>query len=398
MKDFESDLMRMITDLHLNQKPQAKTADSELGGKDPYGYPYESFECFSMDPLGLPEAALNLYTEMQETFRYISRFNRHSPLFYKTAGKLEKLLSQLGSVCITGAVMEQQGRQGFGPIDGLTIDVLRSKTAFIFRKSCAAFMESIRAMHFNDDALDLSIRFFALDKRLQATEEKISLVRAGRIMVVLSAKEKNPETGPVVSHGPETAETEKPAAALASAGRALPVDKTVIRGSLRRCRMIRKSAESEQKPAEMAERPVEAVNDSAEMVKAPVEAGNVPVEMAEETDKVGYDPSEAAKAPVEAKEDPAETIKDSAETENQTSPLMEDPAQPEPVTEAFGLTAAGPLMNEIWGSGEKLSLEDDEAPLSCSAEDLLCRMRETAAALEYTEWPFPRLEYAKSPP
>ena len=397
MEDFESDLMRMIADLHLNQKPQAKTADSELGGKDPYGYPYESFECFSMDPLGLPEAALNLYTEMQETFRYISRFNRHSPLFYKTAGKLEKLLSQLGSVCITGAVMEQQGRLGFGPIDGLTIDVLRSKTAFIFRKSCAAFMESIRAMHFNDDALDLSIRFFALDKRLQATDEKISLVRAGRIRVDLSSKEKNPETGPVVSQGQETAETEKPAAALASAGRALPVDKTVIRGSLRRCRMLRNSAESEQKPAEMAERPVEAVKDSAEIMAAPVEAGNVPVEMAEGTDKVGYDPSEAA-APVEAKEDPAEMIKDPAETESQTLPLMEDPAQPEPLTEGFGLTAAGSLMNEIRGSGEKPSLEDDESPLSCSAEDLLRRMRETAAALEYTEWPFPRLEYAKSPP
>ena len=77
---------------------------------------------------------------------------------------------------------------------------------------------------------------------------------------------------------------------------------------------------------------------------------------------------------------------------------MEDPAQPEPLTEGFGLTAAGSLMNEIRGSGEKPSLEDDESPLSCSAEDLLRRMRETAAALEYTEWPFPRLEYAKSPP
>lgn len=181
MEELNNEIMDMVFELqsmHARQKVDA----ARLGDKDKYGFPFEPFETFSTEPLGFQETAMRLQTESVELYTLMRQVNRHSPLYYQMSSQLEKLLNQLGSACITKAVLEQQGQE-FHFLDRLTIDSLREKTAFNFRKCYASYMESITTLNYNAEALGLSIRWAALDKRLIATVEKIELIKAGKVKV-----------------------------------------------------------------------------------------------------------------------------------------------------------------------------------------------------------------------
>ena len=152
---------------------------------DRLGFPFEPLNAYSDEPLGFLETAMRLQTEAAVLFNRSRKLNHLSPLYTKAALQLERMIRALGSCCITKAVLEQEGHT-FPLIEDVTVGWLRQMAAFSFRKCYAAFMDAHEVGVYNTAASDLSLRFSQLDKRLQATEEKIEKIRAGKIRVVLS--------------------------------------------------------------------------------------------------------------------------------------------------------------------------------------------------------------------
>ena len=176
MQEVTQDVMQVIEDLQMARYKRKQNGIGEAD-KDRYGYPFEPDSAFSSNPLEFVETALRLDIEALEMFSELSRLNRFSPLYYQLSGQFEKLIRQLGSCCITKAVIEQQENETFELLQDLTIEKLRRMTAFNFRKGFAAFMDSRSRGNCCSDAFAFSIRWSALDKRLIATEEKIGRIR-----------------------------------------------------------------------------------------------------------------------------------------------------------------------------------------------------------------------------
>jgi hypothetical protein len=330
---------------------QQKNAARYLTEKDEYGYPYEPFECFSTEPLGFLETAMKLQVEARETFRFASRYNRHSPLFYQAAGKMEKLLGRLGSVCITAAAMDQQGELPAGFLDELTIGWLRGITAYIFRKNYASFTESVSVMLYNDEALGLSIRYAALDKRLQATDEKIKQIREGKVKVGLTEKDKTRDAQPASGEKPQDSEAENPAAPLPQSGRAFAIDKNAVREALQQEPCEERELPTEAQAAEISEEPAAAVPGSGNDLPEVNEA----------------DISDTRKA-----EDPGEYEETAALAEDEDAEEEED--------------------------GEETYYDEDEENLPYPSEDMVRRMSDLVNSPEYESWPFPLPAYSEDPP
>ena len=233
MDELNYEIMHMINEHRVLRSKQAENAQ-KLGDKDKYGFPFEPDDAISTNKLGFLETAMRLQTEANETFRFLRNINRHSPLFYKMSSELEKLVGQLGSICITKAVIEQQEGQTFPMLGKLTIDWLREKTAFNFRKCYSSYMESIAFLSFNQSALSLSTRWAALDKRLLATQEKIEKIKEGKISIDLKPKDEKvkdqistaqsqEQTPGASSDSENTAST-----AFSPKSHALPIDKSFV--------------------------------------------------------------------------------------------------------------------------------------------------------------------------
>ena len=350
MEELTQEVMEMLTELPYMHMEQQKNAARYLTEKDEYGYPYEPFECFSTEPLGFLETAMKLQVEARETFRFASRYNRHSPLFYQAAGKMEKLLGRLGSVCITAAAMDQQGELPAGFLDDLTIGWLRGITAYIFRKNYASFTESVSVVLYNDEALGLSIRYAALEKRLQATDEKIKQIREGKVKVDLTEKDKTRGAQPASGKKPQDSEAEKPAAPLPQSGRAFAIDKNAVREAMQQEPSEEMELIPEVPAAEISEEPAAAVPGS------------------------GNDLPEANEA----------DISDTREAE--------DPGEYE---ETAALAEDEDAEEEEYG--EETYYDEDEENLPYPSEDLVRRMSTFVNSPEY-EWPFPLPAYSEDPP
>ncbi len=188
MLGLNAEIVNLINELqHLDyRKKMNRVEEAET---DKYGFPFEPLEAVSTEPLGFVETAMRLHTASLELFRLVSRVSRFSPLFPRVSGRLEKMLAQLGSCCVTKAVLEQQQGEEFRFLNALTIDSLRRIAAFNLRKCHACFMESSASGFFKPEAFDLSVRWAALDRRLEATGEKIEKIKAGKISISLSEKE-----------------------------------------------------------------------------------------------------------------------------------------------------------------------------------------------------------------
>ena len=100
MQEITNEILRVFEDLQRMRSGQEQNGVGE-SDKDSYGYAFEPFDAFSTSPLEFAETALRLDIEAREMFAMLRTLNRHSPLFYKLSGQFEKLVSLLGSCCIT---------------------------------------------------------------------------------------------------------------------------------------------------------------------------------------------------------------------------------------------------------------------------------------------------------
>ena len=247
MNEMTADVLRIMEDLQRMQTGKEKNGIAE-GAKDRYGYAFEPYDAFSTKPLEFAETAMRLDIEAREMFGVLRTMNRFSPLYYQLSGQFEKLVKQLGSCCITKAVLEQQENDAFELLQDLTIDSLREMTAFNFRKCFAAFTDSRSRGKVNTAAFAFSIRWAALDRRLMATDEKIRNKKSeirnaapkapGTQYPVLSTQLETVSddgTGPSAGTVPSdtvrclqtTVPADSPVSAFAEKGRALPVDRQI---------------------------------------------------------------------------------------------------------------------------------------------------------------------------
>lgn len=330
MEGINYEIMKMI-DEHQQMRARQKANAPKLGEKDSYGFPFEPSDCFGTTTLGFLETAMKMQTQALETFRMLTNINRHSPLFYKMSSELEKLIGQLGSICITKAVIEQHEEQTFPFLNNLTIEWLREKVAFNFRKCYASYMESMSYFNFNHSALSLSTRWAILDKRLLATQEKIEKIKAGLIKVDVS-EIKDTAKAPADPEA-EQKPHEKKDTALPTEGRALSVDKAAVREW------------DQQKQTETAS-------------------------PAEETDIQAEDTSE-----LPGETDPNPEISEECEAA--------DPAFDEPD------------MAEAQPAEEITLKENDSEELPSVSEELVRQMSEYLTQQEFLKWAYPEYQYAQ---
>ena len=360
MEQLNLEIINLINEQQAVQDQMIENAKN-IGDKDKYGYPFEAFDSFSMKPLEFLETAMRLHNEASETFCMLRELNRHSPLFYQMSSQLEKLISQLGSVCITKAVIEQQEGETFQLLEGLTIAWLRERTAFNFRKCYSSYMESLSLLHFNQAAMSLSLRWSALDKRLQATAEKIELIKSGKVKVDL--RDKAEELKKQSDGAESTEKKDDPAqeldktSALAPKAHALPIDKSAVR--------------------EMEKQETEDVSVSESGPESTAAVMEEPTAASQETQIP--DGENAGKEP-------------ESDTQNNTT-QPEGTEVPDPSAE----TDICSEENEDPYEDDSDLYDEDDENLPYVSEELVRKMAEYYQSQKLTEWPFPELEFARSP-
>ena len=163
---YQSELAAMFSDVEPPVEERTESADE-----------------FSLEPIGFAELAENLCRDAEALFSMTSTRHRLSEAFLTATANLEKLIRRLGSCCLTKAALESKG-QALPALEGLDIRKLYCLGSFNFRKCHASIRDGIRkAGCFNMDMMNMECSWANTLERLQATEERIALIREGKINV-----------------------------------------------------------------------------------------------------------------------------------------------------------------------------------------------------------------------
>ena len=165
----------------------ANASDAEderffLYAEDQAYYPPETLEDFSIAPIEFEEAAGTLTEDMNVLFNMTAVYNRRSPQFLNTSGKLLEILKDLAGCCITKAALEKKGINLSGLEMLCTADIYRM-ASFNFRKCHAAFTELSKKWEpvSCQSLLEMERRWFEMLERMRSTEEKIEAIRSGSV-------------------------------------------------------------------------------------------------------------------------------------------------------------------------------------------------------------------------
>ena len=143
----------------------------------------ETFSEFSNAPLEFEETASALWDGTQKVYYHACTANRFSENYLIYCTQLEKNIKQLGSFCLTKAVLEQKG-MAFPKLKYMRIHELVCMTSFHFRKAHAALDGIYRDNNIlGMTYLDWEFRWVVLCNRLKATEVKIQKIKEGKINV-----------------------------------------------------------------------------------------------------------------------------------------------------------------------------------------------------------------------
>ena len=150
-----------------------------LGNED--GLPAETFEAFSEAPLTFEEMAAGMRKDLERVYTLTGTLNRYSADYPLVCRQLERMIRRMGSCCVTKAVLEQKGFE-FPALKDLDMKDLYCMVSFNFRKTRTAYHDSERMKGCADmGLLELECRWVDLAERLKATEEKIRMVRSGKL-------------------------------------------------------------------------------------------------------------------------------------------------------------------------------------------------------------------------
>lgn len=140
----------------------------------------ESADAFSTDPISFEELTAVLLEETEEMFAVTRTANRRSRFYYEVSRSLEKMLRELGSCCVTKAVLEKKNCS-FPALTGLTVEKLYGMLSFNVRK-CHASNRELREMNqVPDNGPEMIARWYVLAERLTATAARIEKIHAGKL-------------------------------------------------------------------------------------------------------------------------------------------------------------------------------------------------------------------------
>ncbi len=143
--------------------------------------PLEKITDFSSDPISFEEMSSAVFADIKQLEGLAVVKNRFSEGYLDISRRLEKGIAELASCAITKTVFEQKGYR-FASLEKLTIPLLYSMLSFHFRKCHAA----VQGYAFKNNQawqlmLEMEMRWYNLAKLLKATDDKIKLIRAGKI-------------------------------------------------------------------------------------------------------------------------------------------------------------------------------------------------------------------------
>lgn len=224
-----------------------KVRQKQSGGNGPRGIitnikaadlPDEALGEFSNAPSEFEQTASLLWADTQKVYVNACTANRFSENYLLFCDQLEKNIKQLGSYCLTKAVLEQNG-MSFPKLSQMTIRELAGMVGFHLRKAHAALEGIYRDNNIlGMTYLNWEFRWAGLDNRLRATEVKIQGIKEGRINTDSMLKKAKP-----FSDDPQTGNNSASDAAksLPSQANALP-----IKGSMARMMLgLEKQAEKQ---------------------------------------------------------------------------------------------------------------------------------------------------------
>ena len=145
----------------------------------------------TFDPEGMYNSAPLEFEEMMGILWHVAnslhyaatRYDRHSTQYFTLLKELEKQIKQLGSFCVTRAVLEKSGAV-FPDMEDMTVKELTCMVSLHFRKCALAQRDLQTSEHIVDlNTAGWLFRWAALAGRLQATEEKIRKIREGKINI-----------------------------------------------------------------------------------------------------------------------------------------------------------------------------------------------------------------------
>ena len=147
------------------------------------GLALEDPELFNMDPLTFDEMASSLADDVTQLHSIAVLQSRYSEGYLSLSRLLEKGIAELASCCVTKAVFEKQGLR-FPNLGLLDISLYHRIVAGHFRKCHAAVSATtISNQKFWIGMLETEIRWYNLARRLKATEDRIRLIREGKISI-----------------------------------------------------------------------------------------------------------------------------------------------------------------------------------------------------------------------
>ena len=218
-------------------------------GDDSVGHPFavssaelppERLDEFSTSPFGFEESASFLWEDTQLTYQHACLSNRFSEEYLKLCGRLEKSIKQVGSMCVTKAVLEQEGFV-FSGLEAMNINELIGMVSFHLRKCHAAFRTIYRENNFlGMSYLNWEFRWVELGSRLKSTGVKIQNIAAGSVNI-----------DSILRREAVTSRSEGTKTASVQDRRPLPVNPAAlpVEGSLVR-QMLREQREAEKREKE----------------------------------------------------------------------------------------------------------------------------------------------------
>ena len=200
--------------------------------------PAEEISEFSDAPSEFEHTALLLWGDTQKVYVNACTANRFFENYLMFCDQLEKNIKQLGSYCLTKAVLEQNG-MSFPKLSRMTIRELAGMVGFHLRKAHAALEGIYRDNNIlGMTYLNWEFRWAGLDNRLRATEVKILAIKEGKINTESMLKKAETFKGEPGTGDKAPSDTAK---SLPSHANALP-----IKGSMARTMLgIEKRAEKE---------------------------------------------------------------------------------------------------------------------------------------------------------
>ena len=155
----------------------------------------ESCDEFSTAPFDFEESTKILWEDTQLTYYHACSANRFTEQYLALCRRLEKNIKQVGSLCVTKAVLEKSGLL-FPDLSEMNIDELIGMVSYHLRKCHATFRSVYQCNNYlGMSYLNWEFRWVELGNRLKSTNVKIQEILDGKVNIErMIQKEKPRET------------------------------------------------------------------------------------------------------------------------------------------------------------------------------------------------------------